>query len=85
MTHRNILTGVYGPPLGIRYILFIDDINATMPDQYDVNSGVELLRHWIEFKQWYNLHDASVVQLIDLQVCSPNFSKNYSTNDSFCI
>ena len=61
---------MYGPPLGIRYVLFIDDMNVATVDKYKVNSAVELLRHWIEFGFWYNLKDASVVRLIDMQVCS---------------
>lgn len=60
--------GVFGPPLGLRYVLFIDDINASAPNKYGVYSSIELLRHYIEYKQWYNTENATPVQLVDLQV-----------------
>lgn len=65
--------GVYGPPLGMRYVLFIDDVNTSTPNKYGVFSSIELLRHYIEYNQWYNTETATPVQLVDLQVRVVNF------------
>lgn len=43
-------------------------MNVATVDKYGANSAIELLRHWIEFGRWYNLDDASVAHLIDMQV-----------------
>lgn len=66
--HNFVFLGVFGPPLGMRYVLFIDDVNASTSNKYDVYSSIELLRHYIEYEQWYNTENATPVQLVDLQV-----------------
>lgn len=61
--------GVYGPPLGKKYIIFVD--NLSMPEQEngtDTKSAIELLQTWIDYGTWYDQKDQVAIKLIDLQV-----------------
>lgn len=61
--------GVYGPPLGKKCIIFVD--NLSMPEQEngtDTRSAIELLQTWIDYKTWYDQKDQVAIKLIDLQV-----------------
>lgn len=61
--------GVFGPPLGKKCVIFIDDVSMPLPDtQNDVQSSVELMRMWLDHKMWYDHKDYVPIKLIDLQV-----------------
>ena len=60
--------GVYGPPLGKKFIVFVDDIN--MPDKDDVDSQppIELLRQLLDHQTWYDNKELFPMKLIEMQV-----------------
>lgn len=59
--------GVYGPPLGKKCIIFVDDLS--LPElKCNSQSAVELLRMLMEHSMWYDLKTFNPLKIIDLQV-----------------
>ena len=42
--------GVYGPPLGKKFIIFVDDINLPKKDSVGSQGAIELLRQMMDHK-----------------------------------
>lgn len=76
--------GVYGPPLGKRCVMFVDDLS--MP-YCDGDSGaqppVELMRYWLDHSMWYDQKSLVPIKLIELQIMGAMTASHGSVSSRF--
>jgi len=58
--------GVYGPPVGKRNVIFVDDLNMPKKEYYGAQPPVELIRQWHDYRGWYNRKELKLNEVIDI-------------------
>ena len=59
--------GVYGPPLGKKCIIFVDDVNMPKKEIYGAQPPIEILRQAMSQGGWYDRTEATFRNLVDVQ------------------
>lgn len=60
--------GLLGPPFGKRMLYFIDDLTMSKKDKYGQSQVLELLRHFMSYKMWYEMDKNGPVKIENTQL-----------------
>ena len=58
--------GVFGPPIGKKMLIFVDDLNMPQKDTYGAQGAIEILRQFMFQQGWYERKTAEFRSLIEI-------------------
>ncbi|RVE49566.1 hypothetical protein evm_005794 [Chilo suppressalis] len=62
--------GVFGPSMGKKCVLFVDDLSMPQKEQWGAQPPLELLRQWVDHGHWYDLKDMVRQEVVDVLLVS---------------
>ena len=66
--------GVYGPSAGKQFIIFVDDVNMPMKEEYGAQPPIEILRQWFDNAGWFDRKELVMRKIVDVlfvAACGP--------------
>jgi dynein heavy chain, axonemal len=66
--------GVYGPSAGKEFVIFVDDVNMPMKEEYGAQPPIEILRQWFDSEGWYDrktLEFRKIIDVLFIVACGP--------------
>ncbi|XP_045771343.1 dynein axonemal heavy chain 3 isoform X1 [Maniola jurtina] len=62
--------GVFGPSMGKKCVLFVDDLSMPQKEQWGAQPPLELLRQWLDHGHWYDLREMVRQEVVDVLLVS---------------